>query len=107
MKDPARMIADSLEFIRTGIWRIRLKDLAHTRRFLIKYLRVFIIALKDFIDDKCPLRASALTFYSLLSVVPVVAMAFAIAKGFGFQQKLEMQLMEKFAGQEAVIMKVI
>lgn len=107
MKDPARMIADSLEFVRTGIWRIRLKDLAHTRRFLIKYLRVFIIALKDFIDDKCPLRASALTFYSLLSVVPVVAMAFAIAKGFGFQQKLEMQLMEKFAGQEAVIMKVI
>ncbi|HOO45542.1 MAG TPA: YihY/virulence factor BrkB family protein [Deltaproteobacteria bacterium] len=107
MKDPARMIADSLEFIRTGIWRIRLKDLAHTRRFLIKYLRVFIIALKDFIEDKCPLRASALTFYSLLSVVPVVAMAFAIAKGFGFQQKLEMQLMEKFAGQEAVIMKVI
>lgn len=107
MKDPAQMITAVVEFIKTDIWRIRLTDLEKTKSFLIKYLRIFIISIKEFIEDKCPLRASALTFYSLLSVVPVAAMAFAIAKGFGFQQKLEMQLMEKFSGQETVIMRVI
>ena len=35
------------------------------------------------------LRASALTFYTLLSVIPVAAIAFAIAKGFGLDQNLE------------------
>jgi len=107
MKDPMRMVFDFVEFIREGIWRIRLKDLAKGKRFLIKYLRVVIIAAKEFIGDRCPLRASALTFYSLLSIVPIVAMAFAIAKGFGLQKHLEMQLLEKFSGQEVVILQVI
>jgi len=107
MKDPMRKVFDFIEFIREGIWRIRLRDLTNGRRFLIRYLRVIIIAAKEFIYDKCPLRASALTFYSLLSVVPIVAMAFAVAKGFGLQKHLETQLMEKFSGQEVVIMQVI
>jgi len=51
-------------------------------------------------------RASALTFYSLLSIVPVLAMAFGIAKGFGFQEALARQLQESFYGQEEVIEKV-
>ncbi|HSO77396.1 MAG TPA: YihY/virulence factor BrkB family protein [Bacteroidales bacterium] len=107
MKNPMRMVVDFIEFIREGIWRIRLRDLTNGRRFLIKYLRVAIIASKEFIYDQCPLRASALTFYSLLSIVPIVAMAFAIAKGFDLQKHLEAQLMEKFSGQEVVITQVI
>jgi membrane protein len=34
-------------------------------------------------------KASALTYYSLLSLVPLLAMAFAIAKGFGIQAYIE------------------
>jgi membrane protein len=46
------------------------------------------LTLRRFNLDKCELRASALTFYSLLSIVPVVAMAFAVAKGFGIEKML-------------------
>ncbi|OQW98898.1 MAG: ribonuclease BN [Desulfobacteraceae bacterium A6] len=107
MKGHLRTVFDLTGFIKEDIWRIRLKDLSKGRRFLTKYLRVFIIAVKQFGEDKCPLRASALTFYSLLSVVPVVAMAFAIAKGFGLQKHLEMQIMEKLSGQEVMISQII
>ncbi len=107
MTDQPNRISGALRFIQDDIWRIRNKDLPRTRGFLIKNTRVVIIALKEFVEDKCSLRASALTFYSLLSIVPVVAMAFAIAKGFGFQQRLEQQLLENFSGQEQVIMRVI
>jgi membrane protein len=62
---------------------------------------------RGFGQDQCPLRASALTFYSILSIVPVVAMAFGIAKGFGFQEVLEKQLLERFSGQEEVMMRVV
>ena len=45
---------------------------------------------------KSQLRASALTFYSLLSVIPIAAIAFAIAKGFGLDQNLQDQIIKKF-----------
>jgi membrane protein len=48
------------------------------------------------------LRASALTFYTLLSIVPVVAMAFGVAKGFGLEKILEAQLLAKLEGQPEV-----
>jgi membrane protein len=65
------------------------------------------MAFRGFDEDKCGLRASALTFYSLLSIVPTVALAFGIAKGFGMQKILERELLEKMRGQEEVISNVI
>lgn len=64
-------------------------------------------AVREFKQDRCALRASALTYYSLLSIVPVMAMAFGIAKGFGFEKLLEKELMIRFSGQEEVAMKMI
>lgn len=96
-----------IDFLKTDIWRIRLKDLPNSKSFIIKNLRVLLVALRGFNEDKCQLRASALTFYSLLSIVPVVAMAFGIAKGFGFEKLLEKQMLDKFSGQEEVIAWII
>ena len=95
-----------INFIKTDIWRIRLKDHPRKKIFFIKQLRVVLLAFRGFHEDKCSLRASALTFYSLLSIVPVVAMAFGIAKGFGADKSLEKQLLEKFPGQEEVLVQV-
>jgi membrane protein len=95
-----------INFIKTDIWRIRLKDHPRKKMFFIKQLRVVLLAFRGFYEDKCSLRASALTFYSLLSIVPVVALAFGIAKGFGADKSLEKQLLEKFHGQEEVLIQV-
>ena len=101
------MISKLINFVTTDIWRIRLKDLSRGRSFAIKQLRMVLLALRRFNENKCQLRASALTFYSLLSIVPVAAMAFGVAKGFGFQEVLEEQLLEKFSGHKEVIVQVI
>ncbi len=105
-KSPALLVRGK-NFIETDLWRIRLKDLEGKKGHLVKSLRIVMIAGKEFISDKCALRSSALTFYSLLSIVPVMAMAFAVAKGFGLQDLLEKELLEQFAGQEEVILKAI
>ena len=101
------MVSKIIDFIKTDIWRIRLKTLPRTQIFFIKQLRVVLLSLRGFSENKCRLRASALTFYSLLSVVPVVALGFGVAKGFGSEKNLEKQLLEKFPGQEDVLMQVI
>lgn len=92
-----------MNFLSRGVWNMRLKELSGPRYFFIRQLRIYVLAVKGFYEDKCQLRASALTFYSLLSVVPVLAMGFGIAKGFGMEKLLEKELKANLSGQEEVL----
>jgi len=80
-----------------------LKSFSPRKMFLVRQLRIFTLAFKGFTEDKVQLRASALTYYSMLSIVPIVAMTFGIANGFGFGTYLEEQIMENFSGQKEVM----
>ncbi|MDD5657131.1 MAG: YihY/virulence factor BrkB family protein [Elusimicrobia bacterium] len=101
------MLARLMNFLSHDLWRIRARDLPRSRSLFIQPLRVIIGAWRGFDEDKCRLHASALTFYTLLSLVPVLAMAFGIAKGFGFEKLLERQILERLPGQEKVAAQVI
>jgi membrane protein len=96
-------ISEVKKFIETDIWNLNLSDLSKSKAFLIKKLRITLLAVRGFTEDKCQVRASALTFYSLLSIVPLVAMFFGVAKGFGFEQLLEEQLQERFSENPEVL----
>lgn len=100
-------LEQTVNFIKTDIWRIRLKDYSGSKSFLIRNLRIIILAVRGFIEDKCKFRASALTFFTLLSIVPVIAMMFGIAKGFGLEKKVSEQILERFQGQEEVAERMI
>lgn len=96
-----------LHFLRAGIWRIHLKHLSRTKSFFIKQLRIVLLTFRGFREDKCQLRSSALTFLTLLAIVPALALAFGIAKGFGFEIFLEEQILERLSGQEEVLLRVV
>jgi membrane protein len=89
-----------LKFIKTEVWLLQTSHYHPVLGFLIRQLRIMLIAIKGFKDHRIQLRASALTYYSLLSIVPVAAMAFGIAKGFGFDTKLESELRDIMAERE-------
>lgn len=72
-----------------------------------RLLRVLSDTFRGFIEDECYLKASALTFYSLLSIVPVLAVLFGIAKGFGFEKNLEFEINQHFIEQKELIEKLI
>jgi membrane protein len=63
--------------------------------------------IKSFWDNEDYSKASALSFYTLLSLVPVLAVAFGIAKGFGFEKLLEEQILETFYQQQTFAEKLI
>ncbi len=107
MKKKLSLTQRIVEYLVVGIWRVRLQDLPKKKSIFINPLRVFVLTLRKFDSDKCSLRASSLTFYALLSIVPVFAMAFGIAKGFGYENMLRDQLMARFAGQEEVFALII
>ena len=95
------------QFIKTDIWRIRLDEQPVLKAMVLRQLRILILAVRRFEKDRCLLQASALTFYTLLSVGPAAALALGIAKGFGFQRLVERLLYERFPGQEELLSKII
>lgn len=96
-----------LKYINERIWDVRLQDRHPLSAFAFKQLRIVLIVLRNYTRDKLQLQAAGLTYYTLLSVVPVVALIFAIAKGFGFQEALEKQLLEGMKGHEEVAEQIM
>lgn len=93
-------------FIEHDIWRLNPDPKKHGfQAFLVKSAKILIYAFQGVIKDDVQLRASALTFFSLLSIVPLLAMAFGIAKGFDLEKQFQDKLMENFHGQAEVIDK--
>jgi membrane protein len=88
------MISRVIQFFSTRIWEIRLKDLPFPLPTLLKYLRVVLLAARGFVKDHCDKNAAVLTYYSMLNVVPVVAVMFAVAKGFGLEKMIEKQVLQ-------------
>lgn len=100
-----------IHFLKHDLWRIPLKSLSPKKSFLVKQVRIIFLTFRGFDENKCALRASALAFYSLLSVIPLAALAFAVTKGFGMQDEmqsfLERSLEDRMRGQEAVFNYII
>ena len=96
-----------IHFLKHDLWHIRPGTLSPKKLFLIRQIRIIVLAFKGFDEDRCGFRASALTFYSLLSLPFAAALAFGIAKGFGIQKLLEKELLEKMKGQEEAVMYII
>ncbi len=74
------------------------KDWRGTALFRGLFLRgvaMLVISVNRFIGDACMVSASALTFYSVLSFIPIVALVLGVAKGFGVGKVLEQQLREQ------------
>ncbi|MGD9977722.1 MAG: YihY/virulence factor BrkB family protein [Bacteroidales bacterium] len=95
------------KFVTHDVWSTHIDELPPKLKLPFKYLRVILLALRGFNEDRVQIKASALTYYTLMSIVPVFAMVFGIAKGFGFDKYLEQQIMSNFQGQEEVLNRVI
>ena len=58
-------------------------------RGVIKIIKIITFSTEQFTNNRIAVRASALTYSTLLSIIPILAILFAIAKGFGFDSICE------------------
>lgn len=97
------MLKKIYSFFTDTLWTLPLAKQTTRLRFGLRLLRTLVLTVRGSREDIIGLRASALTVYTLLAVVPMAALAFGIAKGFGLKQYLEQQLYENFKGQQEVL----
>jgi membrane protein len=100
MVNPVSWTLDLVKKLNEVIWRTPLSELSRGKTFIFKQLRIIVLAARGFYNDKVQLRASALTFYSLLSIIPIAAILFAIAKGFDVDNNIKVIIHDKFVSQQ-------
>lgn len=86
-------------FIYRGLWE---PTTGTMRRLLVGIAQRVILTTRLFLREKMQFRASALTYSTLLSVVPVLAIVFAIAKGFGLDAYTEQWIRDNIMAKPEV-----
>jgi len=105
MPNVVTVIKNTWSFLNESIWQIRVDKVNKKQGFFIKQFRILSLAIRGFNEDNCLTKATALTYYTLFSIVPVLALIFAISKGFGFDT-LQTQLLIKYSEYADVLKKV-
>ncbi len=94
-------------FIKSGLWEDPVGE-AKILRMMRLCLRILVITAVGWRDRMLLLRASALSYTTLLAVVPLLAVAFSMLKGFGFHERIERILLKYLtAGQEPLVRQIL
>lgn len=93
---PAR-IAQRHHALGRLIWDVNVDRLAWWQARAIGALRITLAVFRDFLSGQLSLRATSLVFTTLLSLVPLLAVAFSVLKGFGVHNQLEPALLNFLA----------
>ena len=97
-------LAESLKkYFSKTLWTLDFSDTTVIKRFLGRTVKVTILSFRRFFDDRIVSRASELTYSTLFAIVPIMALIFAIAKGFGFENIMTNLLNRGYIGQSATI----
>ena len=81
-----KMLTERLKvFLTKDIWSFEFYQKGPLRRIIGKTVKVAVIAVRTFLDDKVMTKAAALTYSTLFAIVPILALIFAVARGFGFE----------------------
>ena len=107
MKRIRRQTRRIKDFINEDIWRLELEELSKARARFVKYVKILLITIRTFSAEKIGFQAVALSFFSTMSVVPFIAIVFAITGGLGLADKLQEFLYGYFENSTQIIDFVI
>lgn len=86
-------------FLTTDIWSIRHNEVSPIRFFMYTVLKKLILAVEFTTTKRITSSAAALTYSTLLAIVPILAVVFAIARGFGYNKYIEAWFRESLSSQ--------
>jgi len=94
-------------FLLVDIWRTNPSELSALRRIFYEVVKILFLAIKFFTTKRVLTQASALTYSTMLALVPIMAVVFAIARGFGYSIYIEVWFREVLSTQPQVAEVII
>lgn len=99
-------IYNLIDFLTYDIWRLDARHVSGKRNIFYSGVKALIMTVRNSMELQLNDRAASLTYRTLLSLVPGLAVLFAVARGFGLQNIIEGQLFTYFPGQQDVLVEV-
>jgi membrane protein len=97
-----------VNFFTEDVWRFDFSELTRVRKSALQALQVLLLVSERFFKDRLMLRAGALTYTTMLSIVPLLAFMFAVLKGLGVQRRLEPIVLERVAvGSQEIVTRLM
>ncbi|MDE7412715.1 MAG: YihY/virulence factor BrkB family protein [Muribaculaceae bacterium] len=81
----------------SGVWNDPRKT------FKVRFIKTMNLSVNSFLDRGLQIRSMALTYYTVLSLVPALALLVAIARGFGLNDTMQGELYSMFPSQGKAI----
>lgn len=79
------------KFLLEDIWRVTDDEVSKKQSLMYNAIKIVTLSVREFTQGRIINKASALTYSTLLAIIPTLAILFAIARGFGFANLLEAQ----------------
>ncbi|RJQ22615.1 MAG: YihY/virulence factor BrkB family protein [Nitrospiraceae bacterium] len=84
-------------FFMKELWEMDTGSLGKYKSLLVKILRLLNVAFHELQNGQLTLRAMGLVYFTLFSIVPVLAISFSVLKAFGVHNEAEPYLREFLA----------
>lgn len=81
----------------TGVWR------EPRNTFKVRLIKTLNLSIRSFMDRGLQMKSAALTYSTVLAIVPALALLFAIGRGFGFQDILAGNIFSYFPSQHKAL----
>ena len=102
------MIKKIIQYITHDIWVKKEHEYKSRKiRWAVRQFKVVIVTAQGFGQHSILMRSAALTFYTLMSLVPIAALVFGIAKGFGLDARLNEYLFQQFPQYSTLIDQIV
>ena len=91
------------EFVQYDLWRHpHVKTQDPKKRLWYRVLQTVILVARGFKNQALVVRANSLSFALLFAFIPMLALIYAIARGFGFEEMVSQQLAGSFLAEANV-----
>jgi membrane protein len=88
MKTKTTLIERLNRFLFHDLWHADIKKMPKHKAIGYTLIKIGSVVYDEWVKGRLVYRASALTYFTLLSIVPVFALIFGVAKGFGMDSLL-------------------
>ena len=99
-------VTDAVNFLSYDIWRLNPENFSNKRNVFYNTLKTIMLTVRNIQEQNIAASSRSLTYRTILSLVPLLAVLFAIARGFGFENIVQSEFF-RYMGAENDTLKMV
>ncbi|HBG59023.1 YihY/virulence factor BrkB family protein [Proteiniphilum sp. UBA1028] len=100
-------VKEIIRFLSYDIWRSNPETLSNKKNILYNAIKIVMLTVRNVQELNIAASSRSLTYRTLLSIVPLLAVIFAIARGFGIENIMESSIFNLMTGEKTDTIEIV